>query len=452
MSLVDRLAQGAPTTGFLKVRIGKSTYQLPGCMEQSGRILQVKVLLGMHEELYDQFLLEIGIYREGSSRLPTIGEVAEFHSTNSVATLVQLGKPFVPEYQSDRPIEVVFKPRFVMDCAAPQVNLAKPIGASAAISGLTHWMHGSRVIRSMEAESRALDGGPSLVTLGSLNHQPKSFDFSEKGLSVGIEPGVESYRSDWADIIGLRFQSAITIEGGDDFKWADYFELIRSFQELVELLAWSRLPATNLRLKFRNLEASEYEDWISVLNRSFISEDNALLHQQVVNFILPFEKLTRESLERWFNMRTEYSRSFRLFLQVLHSRAMGPEVTALQLGAGFEALGYVTICKHFSKTQANKAPTIEFFEDASSVARRLFPDRFESWPELANSQYQAMKHLRKPLLSTGVIAELNNLSTLVFQTWLAHELGATDDEIVEYTEETGRLKAQYFQLPDPSDL
>lgn len=61
-----------------------------------------------------------------------------------------------------------------------------------------------------------------------------------------------------------------------------------------------------------------------------------------------------------------------------------------------------------------------------------------------------MKHLNRGRLSTGLVAETNDRSTLVIQIWLAIILGASEEEIVDYVENCPRFNSNYRKLSDPS--
>lgn len=447
------LVRGEPVGGVLDLSAGEELYALPGSISiRDGRV-NVRVTVDLDSPLYSTFLPGMSVVIDGVTAQPLrLGQVGQFRSRFNPVTLVQLGDPFPLGHRLGSPPEIEFEPRLTFFDRVDGLDWRKPLAAKFTVDGLTEWMHDSYVTRSVELDRTPLEKGISELALKTCDFDPIGFELTISEMSIEIASEVELQRYDDEDAVKLKFLSNFSLFR-DRMTWSEALEFARFFQELLEINCWTDLQSSNLKVKLPHAGHDDGQSgWIKVRNKGWRERSASTVIERRYKFILPFGSLTGDSLDRWFTIREEYSHAFELFLQVLHSDLVSPEVQALELGAAFESLGYRIIAKRFSKSRANNTNAEEFFNLVGEEALRLAPEIFEGWAQKANKQYQAMKHLRRSLPSTGEIAQVNDRSTLVFQIWLARQLGADEKAIEGYIASSARARSSYARLPDPSEL
>lgn len=447
------LVRGESVGGVLDLTAGDESYALPGSISiRDGRV-NVRVTVDLDSPLYSTFLPGMGVVIGGITARPLrLGHIGHFRSRFDSVTLVQLGDPFPLGHQLGSPPEIEFEPRLAFFGRMDGLDWRHPLAVKITVDGLAEWMHESRVVRSVELERTGMGDGTSELALKTRDFDPIKLALDQAGLRVEIASEVEIVRYDDEDSVKIRFFSNFSLYR-DKMSWNEALEFARSFQELLEINCWADLRSSNLMAKFPDLDRdNEPSEWMTIRHKGWRESSSSTVSERRYKFVFPFSSLNRDSLDRWLVIREKHSHAIELFLQVLHSDLVSPEVQALELGAAFETLGYRIIAEKFSKTRANNTNAEEFFHLIGEEAFRLSPETFEGWAQGANQQYQAMKHLRKSLPSTGEIARINDRSTLVFQVWLACQLGADHDVVARYIADSPRSRSSYIRLPDPSEL
>lgn len=447
------LVRGEAVGGVLDLYAGEESYALPGSISiRDGRV-KVRVTVDLDSPLYSTFLPGMGVVIDGVIAHPLrLEQFGRFRSRFNSITLVQLGDPFPLGHRLGSPPEIEFEPRLTFFDRVDGLDWRKPIAAKFTADGLTEWMHDSYVTRSVEIDRTVLGKGISELALKTRDFDPINLALKNSEMSTEIASEVELQRYDEEDAVKLRFFSNFSLFR-DCMSWNETLKFARFFQELLEINCWTDLQSSNLRVKLPHAGHDDGQSgWIKVRHKGWREPSARTATERRYNFIFPFGSLTGDSLDKWFTIREKYSHAFELFLQVLHSDLVSPEVQALELGAAFESLGYRIIAETFSKRRANNTNAEEFFNLVGGEALRLAPESFEGWAQKANDQYQAMKHLRRSLPPTEEIARVNDRSTLVFQVWLARQLGATDEAVESYIAGSSRARSSYARLPDPSEL
>lgn len=157
-------------------------------------------------------------------------------------------------------------------------------------------------------------------------------------------------------------------------------------------------------------------------------------------------------MDVWRSMRESKYHPVQLLIPTIENPKMAPEVKALQLGAGIEALGFKLKEETSSTSTADNQKAFQIFRLVGVTAKNLLLDLFEGWSDEANSVYQAMKHLNRVLPETGEIARINSLSELAIQAWLADELGASEATIKSFLKERASQLPTYTRIKDPSEI
>ena len=443
---------GESLGGTLLLEMSGSQVSMGGWIEWEGPKLIIKVSVDPSSEVYADFLNGFAISENGNLRTPReIGDPVYFRSRLGDVTVLQLGKPFLETFTIGFPIEVKFYPRFVLFDLVPAQQARIPCRAKAQIGGLTHWLHDSYVTRSIDLATtdEGLDSPYLEVTLRTRDFKP--FEFGVDGATVEMSSMAVPERDRTRDALMISFHSMVEIDFDQVVKWNDFVETLLHVQDLVNLLCWRGLSPSLFHVKFRGEVSCGSQAWTRVVNANFERSEDTDADRRY-SFVMPFQRLNSEALSIWFMKRAEYAHAMGLFSQVIMAPQMSHEVRALQLGAGIEALGFKILAREIGEEKADKKRAVNFFRRVAQDAKRIFPDDFQNWAVIANENYQAMKHMKRTRPSPGLVAEINDRSTLVIQIWLASTLGASDEEIRQYVEGSPRFTSAYAKMPDPSDL
>jgi hypothetical protein len=464
--IIEDLILGKALWGFLKFKNNETSESLPGTikLDSTGQIT-VEVVVQEDSPVLLNPQHPTVVNPQAHVNIPNY---CEFHSVGGYLVLFQTGSPNWYSYSSGHPVELSFKPIFVIADRLAGFSWQIPNSVRAEIGGLSNWMHASRITRPLEINTQDNDKrGNALVTLETRDFPQYSFQLTDVRFNrrIVIRPSQEPFRSQGADEIGIRFR--VLLESTDDSAttWREKLRVLHHFQDLVILLSWTPYGPGNLTATFprgsQNSLSSQEGDTahppttsshFRVFNKRFPAKLGASTSTTSPDFILPFTDLDAEVITKWYELRESKAHPLELFLQVIKAPQMEPTVKALQFGAGIESLGFKLYEAESSKNKANQINTIKLFEKVAESTLRLFPREFENWAKEANCVYQAMKHLKRQLPSLGKIAAINDRTSLVLQIWLATYLGASDESIMNYVIPQRRLTSEYERVPDLSSL
>ncbi len=449
--MINKLPSDESLGGTLELELSGSQVSIGGFMEWEGSRATIKLIVDPNSEIYADFLPEFAISINGRYLHPReIGSVAYFRSSVGNMTLLQMGEPFLKAFTVGQPVEAKFYPRFVLSNYVHPQDVRTPSCAKAQIGGLTQWAHGSYVARPLDLSTTADGDSPYLeVTLRTRGYKP--VEYCLDGVTIEISSMVVPERDRNTDALAVVFHPMVEVNFNQKGKWSDFVETMLHLQDLVNLLSWRNFTPSLLHVAYEGYASSGQRSWIRVFNSNFEGPENV----DIVNryrFAMPIESLSSEILSVWLMKRAEHAHALELILQVIRAPQMSYEVQALQLGAGIEAIGYKLFSREIGEEKADKRRALALFHRVSRDARRIFPAEFKDWAANANEIYQAMKHMSRTRPSTGLVAEVNDRSTLAIQIWLASTLGANDHEIREYVEASPRLTSTYARVPDPSEL
>lgn len=469
---LTNLRQGEQLSGFLTWKHERETFSVPGvlCLEEARQVV-IRLILHSNSPLKLAFDTSLYMEANGEEVKPiSIPEVCAFESTGGVLTLVQARAYQGHAEVMGNPIEIAFRPRFAISMFVEPPHWKNPVGLRAEIGGLEEWINSGitgrfiNLVRDTETYA-----SKDKITLESFDYKTQAFPLAEDELCVSVKPYSKAYRKERFNEIGIQFRSMLeicSIQNG--MSWQIGLRELRNFQELLMLLSWTSLEATNLEGKFRQ-ETSQNEsfwesinfpcppkappvsDWAGVFNSSFAATDTKLPKPRR-GFIIPYSEFDQSMMDSWRSMRENKYRPIQLFIQTIENPQMAPEVKALQLGAGIEALGFKLKEETSSTSTADHKKAFQLFRLVGVTAKTLLPDLFEKWADEANSIYQAMKHLNRALPETGEIARINFLSELAIQACLADELGASEATIKSFLKERASQLPIYTRIKDPSEI
>ena len=449
--LINKLPSDESLGGSLELELSGSQISIGGWMEWEGSRATIKLIVDPESQLYADFLPKFAISVNGRYRRPReIGSLAYFRSRVGNMTLLQMGEPFLKAFTVGQPIEAKFYPRFVLFDYVHSDDVRTPSCAKAQIGGLTQWSHGSYVTRPLDLSTTA-DGDSPYLEVALRTRDFKPVEYCLDGVTIEISSVVVPERDKNTDALAVVFHSMVEVNFNRKGKWSDFVETMLHLQDLVNLLSWRSFAPSLLHVAFEGYESSGHPSWIRVFNSNFEGPENANIANRY-RFAMPIERLSSEVLSVWLMKRAEHAHALELILQVVRAPQMSYEVQALQLGAGIEAIGYKLFSREVGEERADKKRAVALFRRVSEDARRIFPAEFKDWATNANENYQAMKHMSRARPSPGLVAEINDRSTLAIQIWIASTLGANDDEIREYVEASRRLTSTYARVPDPSEL
>lgn len=445
---------------------------MPGvlCLEEAR---QVVIRLILHSDSPMKLAFDTSLYMEanGEEVKPiSIPEVCAFESTGGVLTLIQARAYQGHTEVIGNPIEIALRPRFAISTFVEPPHWKNPVGLRAEIGGLEEWISSGisgrfiNLVRDTETYA-----SKDKITLESFDYKTQDFPLVEDELCVSIKPYSRPSHKERVHEISIQFRSLLEVRSNQNgMSWKAGLRELRNFQELLMLLSWTSLEATNLEGKFRQEtsqnesfwesinfpcppKASSVGDWASIFNSSFAATDTRLPKPRR-DFIIPYSEFDQSMMDAWRSMRENKYHPIQLFIQTIENPKMAPEVKALQLGAGIEALGFKLKEDTSSTSTADHKKAFQLFRLVGVTAKNLLPDLFEEWSDEANSVYQAMKHLNRVLPETGEIARINSLSELAIQACLADELGASEATIKSFLKERASQLPTYTRIKDPSEI
>lgn len=466
------LRQGERLSGFLTWQHGQETFSVPGvlCLEEAR---QVVIRLILRSDSPVKLAFDSSLYMEANgeeAEAISVPEVCAFESTGGALTLVQ-----AQEYQGHtevlgNPIEIAFRPRFAISMFVEPPQWKNPVGMRAEIGGLEEWISSGisgRFINLVRDSETYVS--KDKITLESFDYKTQAFPFVEDDLCVSIKPYAKPSHKEEVNEIGIQFCSVLEVRSiQNGMSWKVGLKELRNFQELLMLLSWTSLEATNLEGKFRQEnsqdesfwesinfpcppKASPVSDWTGIFNSSFAATDKKLSKPKR-GFIIPYSEVDQSMMDAWRSMRENKYHPIQLFIQTIENPQMAPEVKALQLGAGIESLGFKLKEETSSTSTADHKKAFQLFRLVGETAKKLLPNLFEKWADEANFIYQAMKHLNRVLPETGKIARINSLSELVVQACLANELGASEETIKSFLKERVAQLPTVTRIKDPSEI
>lgn len=466
------LRQGERLSGFLTWKHERETFSVPGvlCLEEAR---QVVIRLILQSDSPVKLAFDTSLYMEASGeevKPISIPEVCAFESTGGVLTLIQARAYQGHTEVIGNPIEIAFRPRFAISMFVEPPHWKSPVELRAEIGGLEEWISsgpsGRFVNLVRDTETYA---SKDKITLESFDYKTQAFSLVEDELCVSIKPYAKASHKERVKEISIQFRSMLEVRSTKNgMSWKVGLRELRNFQELLMLLSWTSLEATNLEGKFRQ-ETSQDEsfwesinfpcppkpssvsDWAGIFNSSFAAMDTKSSKSRI-DFIIPYGEFDQSMMDAWRSIRENKYHPIQLFIQTIENSKMAPEVKALQLGAGIESLGFKLKEETSSTSTADHKKAIQLFRLVGVTAKNLLPDLFEEWADEANFVYQAMKHLNRVLPETGEIARINSLSELAIQACLADELGASEATIKNFIEDRAAKLPTYTRIKDPSEI
>lgn len=465
---IDLLLSGHSIGGFLRLRCGEKVECVPGTIQLIDNQVVVHLIIEPMTPLAATLMPGHMLVLNGEKIVPVdYSQMATFDSRLGRATLIQLGHPEILAHTLMYPLECRLVPRFTVLAHVEEPYWHRPTVVMAEIGGLAAWMHGGRVVRSGSLNCEESGDDTNRWSLTFRDFDNRVFPINNSSSTVTISSSHEINRQDSCDELSVRFRATAIIERPDETTWTEALDTIDAIQELINFLSWSDQKWGHLHCKFGLPTAVDNDFWNSIgtpappeapesWERTLTSRSRDASEETTkrLEFVMPFDELNENSIGDWLRIREEFGEGLRQVLQVIKSPSMTPEVKALQLGAGIELLGFRSLADKTNPKKANNARAKELFNEIAAEAVRLLPGTFELWAETANHNYQSMKHLgRKGEVPTvGELARTNDLTALVFQTWLAKKLGASDVNLKEQIRGSWRYSSDYSRVADPSEL
>lgn len=465
---IDLLLDGEPIGGFLRLRSGREVESVPGTIQLVGNQVVVSCAVEQMTRLAATIMPGHMIV-VGDDEIAPIShsQMATFDSRLGSATLIQLGNPEILTHTLTHPLEFRLRPRFTVLANIEEPYWRRPTKVFAEIGGLTAWIHGGRVVRSGSLNYDESGEGTGCWRLTFRDFEDQVFRFDNSGSTVTIRSSHAINRPDSRDELAVRFRTTVAVERTSETTWTQALDTIDAIQELINFLSWSSQKWGYLYCKFGLPTTVDNDFWNSIgtppppefpesWERTLTSRSRDDMEETTksLEFVMPFDELKESSIDDWLQIRDEFAEGLRQVHQVIKSPAMTPEVRALQLGAGIERLGFVSLAAKTSAQKADRARAKKLFNEIAADAVRLLPEAFGQWSEKANHNYQSMKHLGREgeVPTVGELARTNDLTVLVFQIWLAKKLGVSDDYLKLQIQESWRYKSDYSRIADPSEL
>ncbi|MCP1388316.1 hypothetical protein M5J20_08975 [Corynebacterium sp. TA-R-1] len=465
---IDQILGGEPVGGFLRLRCGEKVESVPGTIQLIGPQVVVRFTIEEMTRLAATFVPgHMLVFGEEKLNPITYSQTAVFDSSLGSATLIQLGRPEVLTHTITHPLECRLRPRFTVLANVGEPYWRRPTKVMAEIGGLAAWMHNGRVARSGSLNYERKTDGDNRCRLSFDDFDDQLFVFDDSGSTLTIRSLHEINQTDSRDELAIRFRTTVIAERSHETTWTQALDTIDAIQELVNFLSWSNQQWNFLHCMFGVNTTIDEEFWKSIgtppppevpesWKKTLTSQSRDDLQEttKALEFVMPFDELTESSFSTWFQLRSEFAEGLRQILQVIQEPGLTHEVRALQLGAGIELLGFRSLAAKTSTEKADNTRAKRLFNEIAAEAVRLFPETFSNWSQDANNNYQFMKHLgRKGEVPTvGELARTNDLTVLVFQSWLAKRLGASDDNLRAQISESWRFTSDYSRIPDPSEL
>lgn len=421
---IDLLLDGEPIGGVLRFPCGAEEERVSGTIQLIRNQVVVSFTSDPMTPLAAALMPGHKLVLNGEEIVPlSASQMAFFDSRLGSITLIHLGSPEILPHTLTYPVEFRLRPRFTVLASIEEPYWRRPTMVMAEIGGLAAWMHGGRVTRSGSLKYEPTVDDTNHCLLSFRDFAESTFQFDDSISTVTLRQLHALSRSDSRDELAIRFRSTAIIERSSETTWTQALDTIDAVQELVNFLSWSNQDWSFLHCKFGIPTTVDNDYWDSIgvppppefderWSRTLTvrsREDHPATKN--LEFIMPFDELTKSSIDIWFQLRDEFGEGLRQMLQVVKAPSMTPEVRALQLGAGVERLGFRSLAAKSNSKKADRVAAKKLFREIAAEAVRLLPEAFGAWSENANNNYQFMKHLGRDGVAptVGELARTNDI-------------------------------------------
>ena len=282
------------------------------------------------------------------------------------------------------------------------------------------------------------------------------------------------------DSIGLKFRSGFNVKYNDSqtqitYKLADNLETYHqdgiSFNEsmkihsavrdLLMISSWSNHQFTSISVSHdRDKEFDNKNKWVKAVSAYWNTAE--IVDVKNKEFMFTYQDIEESGVQRWLNIRNQYSRAIDPILTTIRWNDSPIENTLFNLCAGAEALGRYIACDFPDKSLEDKGRA--YLRSAlqniiNQIPKGILPyvkegegnqdgkvvNNLPEWKEKINDSYNSVKHFGGKEIDYNRVFEAIDLLRIILLSWIGTQLGVPAHVLKERLK---RLKRYERYLPE----
>ena len=305
------------------------------------------------------------------------------------------------------------------------VGFDRPQGLQVDVSGLRAWLGKTAWVQEGPA------GGSDVILRTQKVPEITIGTYDDMQLSLRFGQKIEC--RDRGDRIVLSTYARCVSRSNEGKKWEGHLKLPRAVRDLLALSQWCNESFAEVYVLHSDAPRSAVsgkkigEGWRKVVVPASLQSTSV---KDDLQHLIRFEDLGPEGLLSWIRLRDEFARALDPVISSLRLREGTPHTLLAHTGPGFEALGYLLMCRDGVKKE-NAARTA-FRERLKRILQDLgdcLPFDSDAWSESAPVYYNSIKHVNREECADIDILHTWRESILVARAWVAVELGVSKDEL-----------------------
>lgn len=217
-------------------------------------------------------------------------------------------------------------------------------------------------------------------------------------------------------------------------RWQEHLENHRAMRDLLRISSWSEhvLSIGAVCRKDDPLRVESgipyQERWCKVIK----SHSNVHSYGGRINYLIKYSDFRDRDLSSWFKLRDVYARGIDPIVSLFSMREASIEAWVMQLGVGFEALGYQLLQeKGYCKKEAGKTAFADRLCSIISELGDAWPFDLVLWKDEMTRSYNSIKHANRTPVDRLQSLNAWREGILVFRGWVALRLGIPKDRLLQ---------------------
>lgn len=297
----------------------------------------------------------------------------------------------------------------------------------ASLDGLREWLGISSVI----ASSPIVDS----------NNRVKEREYTLKCPADSISSGVPAFNfvPHWnvsvsGDTTELHDLVYMESDSHEVKRWQEHLENHRAMRDLLRISSWSE-HVLSIEAVCRKDDLLRVESGIPYQERwCNVTESYPNVHSYTgrTNYLIEYSDFCNGDLSLWFSLRNAYARGIDPIVSLFSMRGASIEAWVVQLGIGFEALGYQLLQERgVSKNKAGASPFVSRLRAIASELGDDWPFNLEQWELEMTESYNSIKHANRAPADRLQSLNAWRKGVLVFRGWVALRLGVPKDQLLQ---------------------